>query len=209
VIKNYINRESAMVKTYYYKKIISISIVLLVVLLPKISYSQHKNDFVVSFGFGLISKGGISLKYYVADGVGFEICSGLVPHIFNLEMYCNVYPKLNDNRFYFVTGYSFFGGGHGHYFNQEQIFSENPDTLLLRGRSMSGITLGFGYEAKRQKTNDQGDFYYSSYFGALGPTYVLKSKTAYFNYSGETSNIPDTNKPKWMFFVEGGYRRYF
>ncbi|GEM_PF-5504991 len=173
------------------------------------AYCQKKGDLTLSFSFGLLTKGGITLKYFFADRVGLELCAGAMPHIYNYGLYLNFYPQIKEERIYYLVGVGRFGGFSPLPFDSGDIFKTHPDTLFLRGADLTGITLGMGFEKLKEKRDENGKLFYNNYYGAVGPTYFFRKKTRYINKENEIIFREPDKKRGWSMFFEVGYGAFF
>lgn len=191
------------------KKKIRVLMVINLLLSTSQSFCQNQGDLILSFSFGLLTKGGISLKYFVEDGVALELCGGAMPHVYNYGIYLNFYPELKSERAYYVVGLARFGGFSYLPYDTEEIFDANPDTLLQRGVSLTGVRFGMGFEKVKEKRDANGKLFYNNYYGAFGATYSFKEEIRFLNKENQAILKEPHKKRRWSMFVEGGYGAVF
>jgi outer membrane protein W len=162
------------------------ALLVLVLSLPSTpARAQERGTWALGFSFGMVSRGGLSVQYYVADRVALELHGGALPHLYNVGAGVVAHPFANE-RPYMVLGLSQFG-----------FFRVSADSVspAPSSRTVRGLNLGLGYDFSMQAGREANNF-----FLAAGPTLVLDG--------GERTGDEVGGLGRWAFFFEAGNRKF-
>ena len=70
--------------------------------------AQEKGTFMIGYGLGLPTRGGLSIQYFVAKNVAFEIHAGGFPSMLNYGAAININTSTNLPHPYFVLDISYY-----------------------------------------------------------------------------------------------------
>ena len=159
--------------------------------------AQMKGDIAVGLGVGLITHGGFSIRYFVADGIGIELHGQLIPHSYNYGLAVNVFPLGYYHPEYLVIGFSRIG-----------IWNLYRDTVVAEGNqflstivSASSFNFGAGYLlSSHYETNRV----VKSGFIAVGISHLKFARETLSDGSDHTMSKELDDFYPWLPFVEGG-----
>jgi hypothetical protein len=144
-----------------------------------------------------LTRGGFSVRYFIADGVGIEIHGQLIPHSYNYGVAVNIFPLVYDYPEYVVIGFSRIG-----------IWNLYKDTVVSEGKeflstivSASSFNFGVGYLFNQPH---QGEDSQSSGYLAAGVSHLKFAGESLSDASGNTMSKELPDFYPWLPFVEGG-----
>jgi hypothetical protein len=159
--------------------------------------AQKRGDISFGIGIGLITRGGFSVRYFIADGVGVELHGQLIPHSYNYGLAVNVFPLGYDHPEYVVMGISRIG-----------IWNLYKDTVVSEGKeflstivSASSLNFGVGYLFGQPL---QGEGFQSSGYLAAGISHLISARESLADGSGHTISKELDDFYPWLPFIEGG-----
>ena len=159
--------------------------------------AQMKGDISLGIGLGFITRGGFSIRYFVADGVGIELHGQLIPHSYTSGLAVNVFPLGYDHPEYLVIGFSRIG-----------IWNLYRDTVVAEGNKFvstivaaSSFNFGAGYLFA---TPHEGRGFEGSWFAAAGISHLKFARESLSDGLGNTMSKELDDFYQWLPFVEGG-----